>query len=226
MAVHPRQVGVAPATAGAAKAAFGPEVAARRVLWRSTLVAVLWIAGGWLTLVNMFSMNGYLRSAMGVPRTSGDNQFMGEFGGLLLLAVPIVCASVIAAALALYTAWRALIAGRAYRRGQRQAALDDLVRGFRSATWTRLTSIILTALTLAYSVPAVAWLFGVSRGGPGAPDAVAGNLTQVEGTIPFVMTGLLAWWLAGIAVSAFHSVISPDRKFWWDGSSWQALTGS
>jgi hypothetical protein len=190
------------------------------------LVAVVWIVGASLTVIEMYSMNGYLRSAMGVEGTSGANQFMVEFGGLLLLAIPFAFAAAVAAALSLYTAWRAFTAGRADRRGQRQLAVKTLARGLRSATSTKLTSIIFTALALGFSVPAVAWLFAVSRGGPGAPDAVAGNLAQVLGTVTFVMTGLLAWGLAGIAVSAFHSVISPDRKYWWDGVGWQPLTGS
>jgi len=226
MAVYPRQAEVAPPIPRAAKATSGPEAAARRVLWRSTLVAVVWIVGVSLTVIEMYSMNGYLRSAMGVEGTSGANQFMVEFGGLLLLAIPFAFAAAVAAALSLYTAWRAFTAGRADRRGQRQLAVKTLARGLRSATSTKLTSIIFTALALGFSVPAVAWLFAVSRGGPGAPDAVAGNLAQVLGTVTFVMTGLLAWGLAGIAVSAFHSVISPDRKYWWDGVGWQPLTGS
>jgi hypothetical protein len=224
MAVQPRPAGLAPSVQRTARATSGAEAAARRVLWRSASAAVVWIAGVSFTLIDMYTMNRYLRSAMGVPAPSGGNQFMAEFGGLLLLAIPFACAGAIAAALALYTAWRAFTAGRADRRGQRQLAVNALARGLKFAKWTRLTSIAFTILVLVYSAPAVGWLFGVSRGAPGDFDAVAGNLVSVEGTLTFVMTGLLAWWLAGTAVSAFHSVISPDGKHWWDGTVWLPLT--
>lgn len=181
------------------------------------LTAGLWIGSGATALVSTIKLGDYLALMFGVRRGEGST------GALVFFGIAMLIGAVAIAIVALESARRALAAGRAARRGDLDVALKRLAGMRQAASLARWFSVIGALITLGLSLPALLWMLSVAFGGPGAPDAVAGNLTQIVSAYPLVTAGLLAWWPAGWAAAAARSVIAPDGKYWWDGEHWQPL---
>lgn len=189
--------------------------AARRATWWSLLTAGLWIGSGSTALVLTIKLGDYLALMFGVRQGEGGSGLLVFFGIAMLIGAVAV------AIFALESARRALVAGRAARRGDLKIAVKRLAGMRQAASLAQWFSLIGALLTFGLSLPAVLWMLSVALGGSGAPDAVASNLTQIVSAYPLVTAGLLAWWPAGWAAAAARSVIAPDGNYWWDGEHWQ-----